>query len=105
MFSNLFIKFGESIQHNDDGTVVAVGKDALILCEEADHVFKLDVKSHQDGADFAFIAVVKNLFHQTPGTPSSIPWERLEEYMQKYRMGFTLRMISYPENTYRIIIH
>ncbi len=105
MISNLFIKFGEGVKYDDDGTVISLGKDTLIFCEESEKVFNLDVRSQKKGADLAFRAAVKSLLLQASEAPSSIPWERLEGYMQKYRMGYTLRMISHPSNTYIMMIH
>lgn len=89
----------------DDGRIEILNQNIWVCAEPKDSTFTLEVKSAEQGVDVAFKAAVRSLMLRSEQGPYFISWERLEEYMKRYRMGWTLRMLSTPVPSVQIIIH
>jgi hypothetical protein len=101
----MYIKFGEGFKIFDDGTITDLTDQACVYLEPIDSTFNVIVESAEKGADLAFKAAVKSLLLRSEEVPQYIPWERLEEYMRRYRLGYTLRMLSVPDLSVKMIVH
>lgn len=101
----MFIKLGDGYEIFDDGTINVRKDQALVYLAPTDSAFNVIVESAEKGADIVFKAAVKSLMLRSEAVPQYISWERLDEYMQRYQFGCTLRMLSVPNLSIKIIVH